>query len=75
MERAGPGTYDVCPVCYWEDDPIQFADPDYAGGANEGSLNEDRANFRAFGACEEEFVQYVRPPTAAEIAGPSLEQP
>ncbi|AON55491.1 CPCC family cysteine-rich protein [Herbaspirillum seropedicae] len=34
------GDYSVCPVCGWEDDPVQFADPDCRGGANEMSLND-----------------------------------
>ncbi|MBJ8192719.1 hypothetical protein JDS79_38930, partial [Bacillus cereus] len=33
-----PGTYDICEICFWEDDGIQFADPDYDGGANIVSL-------------------------------------
>jgi anaerobic ribonucleoside-triphosphate reductase len=36
------GGYEICPVCNWEDDPIQSADPDYAGGANRQSLNHAR---------------------------------
>lgn len=28
------GSYDICQVCSWEDDPIQLADPNYEGGAN-----------------------------------------
>jgi hypothetical protein len=36
------GSYDVCGVCDWEDDGVQFGDPDYGGGANENSLNECR---------------------------------
>ena len=32
------GTYEICAVCNWEDDPIQSTDPDYAGGANKESL-------------------------------------
>ena len=35
--------FDICPVCFWEDDPIQFDDPSYRGGANAESLNEARA--------------------------------
>jgi len=42
MREKPPGTYEICPVCGWEDDPIQFRDPDFAGGANEMSLNEAR---------------------------------
>ena len=40
MEEQPPGTYQVCPVCGWEDDKAQYRDPDYAGGANEMSLNQ-----------------------------------
>ena len=39
--------YDVCDVCCWEDDPVQFEDPDYRGGANHISLNEARQNYLA----------------------------
>ena len=31
----GPGCFDICPVCYWEDDDIQRDDPNYKGGAND----------------------------------------
>ncbi|TGP57189.1 hypothetical protein EN873_03600 [bacterium M00.F.Ca.ET.230.01.1.1] len=37
-----PGNYEMCQECGWEDDPVQAADPDYAGGANELSLNQYR---------------------------------
>ena len=32
------GNYDICPVCFWEDDPIQLEDNEYKGGANRVSL-------------------------------------
>lgn len=41
------GTYDLCPVCGWEDDGVQYDDPDYRGGANLESLNEARTAFFA----------------------------
>jgi hypothetical protein len=41
------GSFDICPVCGWEDDRLQYADPDYRGGANEMSLNQARAKFAA----------------------------
>ncbi|MGN6317218.1 CPCC family cysteine-rich protein [Trinickia sp.] len=44
------GSYEICRVCGWEDDPIQSADPDYAGGANSTSLNEARARWRPKGS-------------------------
>lgn len=37
------GEYDICPICDWENDPLQLEDPDFSGGANEMSLNEAKA--------------------------------
>lgn len=37
------GTYEICEVCGWEDDPFQSENPDYPGGANELSLNQARS--------------------------------
>ena len=34
------GAYEICPVCGWEDDPLQRREPDLKGGANSMSLNE-----------------------------------
>ena len=66
LDKEPPGTYDICPVCFWEDDPIQFADPNSAGGANSPSLITARANYELFGACEEEMLDYVRAPLPGE---------
>ena len=46
MEEQPPGTYQICPVCGWEDDKVQFKHPDLEGGANELSLNQARERFR-----------------------------
>ena len=32
--------YEVCSVCGWEDDDLQYEEPDYEDGANLMSLNE-----------------------------------
>jgi hypothetical protein len=45
-----PGSYEICEVCFWEDDIVQFDDPDYEGGANKVSLRQARINFREFGS-------------------------
>ncbi|HEY9683395.1 MAG TPA: CPCC family cysteine-rich protein [Oculatellaceae cyanobacterium] len=39
------GSYEICEVCNWEDDPVQANYPDMSGGANEESLNEAKATF------------------------------
>lgn len=62
-----PGTFEICPVCFWEDDNVQFEDPSYAGGANSVSLNQARENFKLFGAVSKEFVNQVRKPLPQEI--------
>ena len=41
------GAFEICPVCGWEDDPAQSADPDLEGGANDMSLNAARAAWQA----------------------------
>jgi hypothetical protein len=37
--------FEICPLCGWQDDGVQNDDPDYAGGANELSLNEYRSQW------------------------------
>ena len=61
------GEYEICPVCFWEDDPLQREKPDYEGGANELSLNECRENYKKYGACEERLVSHVRKPLPEEV--------
>lgn len=61
------GTYEICPVCFWEDDPVQFEDSDFSGGANTVSLNKARENFRSLGASSLAFVDQVRAPTDDEL--------
>jgi len=67
LSEQPPGTYEVCPVCFWEDDAVQYEDVDYAGGANDVSLRMARENYHAFGACSEEHRSLVREPTADEV--------
>jgi len=40
------GDFDICDVCGWEDDDIQFDDPGYAGGANKMSLNQAKEAYK-----------------------------
>ncbi|CAF2067587.1 unnamed protein product [Rotaria magnacalcarata] len=41
-----PGSYLICEICGWEDDSVQYNNPDYKGGANELSLNEAKENWK-----------------------------
>ncbi len=61
------GTFEICPVCNWEDDDVQFNDPTFKGGANEMSLLEARENFKKFGAKSNNSKNRVRPPVSDEI--------
>ena len=63
------GSYDICPVCFWEDDPIQLDDSAYVGGANHVSLSQARNNFLKFGACESAMIPHTRKPNEDELTG------
>jgi hypothetical protein len=58
FEQA-PGSYDICHVCFWEDDPAQLLDPWYAGGANAPSLAEAQVNNQRIGACNPRCIELV----------------
>ncbi len=60
------GMYDICPVCFWEDDSEQEKNPNYAGGANRVSLIEARKNYIKYGACTKDMVIHCRPPKEEE---------
>jgi len=67
LPQQPPGTYELCPVCWWEDDGVQFNDLNRRGGANGPSLNEARENFRRFGVSDPELKDEVRAPRSEEI--------
>jgi len=67
LSEKPPGTFEICPVCYWEDDQVQHDDPDFSGGANKVSLAQARKNFASFGAVDIEMKPFTRPPRADEM--------
>ena len=67
--RKPIGEYDICPVCFWEDDPFQSENPDLVGMANDVSLNVGRENYKKFGACQQDMIEHVRPPKEDELIG------
>lgn len=61
-----PGTFEICTVCYWEDDNLQYTEPEREGGANLICLREAMENFRKCGATSLEFMDVVRLPLQEE---------
>jgi Cysteine-rich CPCC len=63
------GGFEVCPVCYWEDDGQDSHDADRVRGGPNGSLSLTNAiaNFAKIGACAPTALDRVRKPTCDEI--------
>ncbi|UUU31647.1 CPCC family cysteine-rich protein [Streptomyces sp. CA-210063] len=59
-----PGSYAICPVCFWEDDGVRFRRPTMDGGADNVCLIEAQRNYQDFGACDQHGRRFVRPPAA-----------
>lgn len=62
-----PGSFVICPVCFWEDDDMQLHNSSIAGGANRVSLIQARQNYRLFGAIDEQARPHVRAPKIDEL--------
>lgn len=60
FESVKRGSYDICPICFWEDAPYSFEEPNAICSCNGVSLNQARRNFAEFGACRRDMVAYVR---------------
>lgn len=43
--QSGPGSYEICPICGWENDKAQYKDPTLKGGANRLSLKEYKKQY------------------------------
>ncbi len=67
LQEKPIGSYEICPVCFWEQCDLQEIDPDYVGGPNTISLNQAKENFRLFGACEQQFRSMVAKPTDEDL--------
>lgn len=61
------GSFEICPVCFWEDDNVQNEDPSYDGGANGICLKEAKENFAKYCAIKKEYSSKVRKPLSEEL--------
>lgn len=63
------GAFEICPVCYWEDDGQSELDIATVRGGPNGklSLRDAMINFARYGAVEEKFKDKVRRPLPDEI--------
>ncbi|WP_369334942.1 CPCC family cysteine-rich protein [Xanthomonas sacchari] len=58
------GAFEICAVCFWEDDGQDDDDADEVLGGPNGnlSLTQARANYQQFGVSRRQDLRYVIPP-------------
>jgi Cysteine-rich CPCC len=67
LAEEPPGTFEICEVCGWEDDAVQFHDHAYEGGANHSlSLDQARTNYAETGSSRMDRRSRVREPDPEE---------
>ncbi len=62
--------WQICEVCFWENEPLTLQNPYYVGGPNSTSLVQAQQNFILFGANYESAKAHVRAPNADEPKDP-----
>ncbi|MEM8710349.1 MAG: CPCC family cysteine-rich protein [Planctomycetota bacterium] len=58
------GSFEICPVCYWEDDGQDLDRLDEVSGPNHITLRAARLNFERLGAADAAAVSLVATPAA-----------
>ena len=66
----GPGDYDLCPVCFWEDDGMHGNDAASMAGPNGMTLAEGQRLYRRYGTSALHAAGRVRPPASDEPPDP-----
>ena len=59
LDEDPSGTFDICDICFWEDDNLMGENPDYWGGANGVCLRQAQRNFLRFGVSEKKYLDKV----------------
>jgi hypothetical protein len=69
--------YEICPLCFWEDDGQDDHDADQVRGGPNGKLSlvAARDNYRSIGACDQRCTQFVRTPHADEVPSRTDQRP
>ncbi|MEU0236326.1 CPCC family cysteine-rich protein [Nocardiopsis sp. NPDC006198] len=60
VHKNPPGSHEVCPVCFWEDDAVQLRWPALSGGVNNNSLYDAQCKYVEIGASDYPFFGRVR---------------
>jgi len=67
LPKQPPGSYEICPICCWEDAYAEHVDET----SNEGTLWQAQKNFDEIGACESQWLDTVRAVTNHDRRAPN----
>ena len=67
-----PGHFEICPVCFWEDEG-DIVDPNIPtyGPNGDLSLTGAKENYSKYGAIEKQYIDKVRPAMDSEVPSQS----
>lgn len=68
LSLASRGDYDICEICYWEDDGTDDVLYSTPFSPNHMTLAQGRLNYKTFGACTRAMLCHVKMPSADQAA-------
>jgi len=51
--------FDICPICFWEYDPLDIKNPELVSNVNKLSLYKARANYTKYGVSSLKYVKKI----------------